>query len=131
MNDPGWVIKGGYSYGINNRAPRASDVNYPIGSYIWVNTTTNTAHILISVDEAKAVWIVKQPDSIITVAGRQVYVFGESFLGAQVVGSAPGHGSLPAGAVVSTPIPGEYKITNIRLDENKKLVVTHNEEPTQ
>jgi len=112
MNDPGWVIKGGYSYGINNRAPRASDVNYPIGSYIWVNTTTNTAHILISVDEAKAVWIVKQPDSIITVAGRQVYVFGESFLGAQVVGSAP-------------------EITNIRLDENKKLVVTHNEEPTQ
>ena len=40
----------------------------------------------------------------------------------------------PAGAgvagIVSTPLSGQYQITNIRLDADKKIIVTYDETPT-
>ena len=38
-------------------------------------------------------------------------------------------GNLLSGLIISTPSSGQYKITNIRLDSDKKIVITYNETP--
>jgi len=125
---PGWVIKGGYSYSFKSGPPSATDVNYPVG-YIWIDRAAGVAYALASVEEGIASWIIKQPETIINSGtGGQINIIGENYLGS-IVNAVPGSGSSSSDAVVSTPGAGEYKITNIRLDGNKKLVVTHDEEP--
>ena len=36
-------------------------------------------------------------------------------------------GNLLSGLIVSTPLSGQYKVTNIRLDADKKIVITYDE----
>ena len=38
-------------------------------------------------------------------------------------------GNLLSGLIISTPSSGQYQITNIRLDSDKKIVITYNETP--
>jgi len=125
MNQPGWVIKGGYAYCLKKAPPATSDTGYPVGSYLWIDTATNVAYVLNSIEDGRAVWAIKQPDSVINSGtGGQINVIGESYLG-NAVTVTPGAGTLSSDAVISIPSTGEKKITNIRVDSNNKLVVTH------
>ena len=38
-------------------------------------------------------------------------------------------GNLLSGLIISTPSSGQYQITNIRLDADKKIVITYDETP--
>ncbi len=111
MIQTSWLIKGGYSYGLKRSAPQRTDATYPVGSYIWVDTAANVAYILNGVTEGRAEWAVRPPDSILTVADKQINVIGnaypqdfqyqdnpESLGGVEVVvNQEGGTGNLPAG----------------------------------
>ena len=117
-----WVVNG-YIYGFKNADPTVSDINYPI-SYIWINKISGIAYILISKDDGIAVWNIKNPDSIHNVdTDFQVNILGTTSL-LDIISS---RSELPANVVTSDPGLGEYKITSIRMDENKKMVATYEE----
>jgi len=107
----GWVVKG-YSYGLKRQSPGFSDTNYPIGSYVWVDTVANIAYILNSVTEGRAEWAIRPPDAIQTTGDKQINIIGgadsqdnfqyqdnpESLGGVEVViNKAEGTGDLPVG----------------------------------
>jgi len=120
----GWIIKGGYSYGLKRSAPGVSDMDYPVG-YIWVDTVATVAYVLSSVEEGQATWVVKSPDTIINNGtGGQINVIGETSTG-DLISMTPGIVQ-PAG-IISNPGVGEHKITNLRVDQNHKLVATYEE----
>ena len=122
-----WLVKG-YSYLLKATSPTSVDSSYPVG-YVWIDLTTNVAYVLDSVVDGVATWVVKRPDSVINEGtGGQINVIGETALGDSI--RVPGSGTIvPSGAIVSDPAAGEYRVTNIRVDQNKKLVAEYDEDP--
>ena len=117
-----WVVNG-YAYGLKISNPSTSDINYPI-SYIWINLTSNVAYILVSKIDGIAVWNIKNPDSIYSAdTGFQVNMIGSTSL----LDINTPRTDLPANIVVSEPGVGEFRVTKLRMDENKKLVATYEE----
>jgi len=79
MSQASWLIKGGYSYGLKRSAPQSTDANYPVGSYVWVDTAANVAYILNGVTDGRAEWAVRPPDTVLNVADKQINVIGETY----------------------------------------------------
>ena len=120
----GWLIKG-YSYCLKTTSPTSVDHNFPIG-YVWVNTNTEVAYILLAVVDSIATWVVRQPDSIVNNGtGGQINVIGISDIGS-TISSVPIYlGTLPDNLVYSDPGVGEHQITKIKMNTEHKLVATY------
>ena len=112
MNNVSWLIKGGYAYSMRRCAPHETDTNYPVGSHIWVDTVSDVAYVLDRIIEGKAQWASRLPDTVLSVADKQINVIGEAYsrddfqyqddpqsLGGVgvIINQAGGTGNLPVG----------------------------------
>jgi hypothetical protein len=130
---PHYVIKG-YPYGFHIGTPSSADTGFPLG-YIWINTATDTAYMLFSINDGLAIWVAKEPDTTINNGSiGEVRIIGESYLGDVV--RTPGGGAffdtgwvLPPNVILSNPNPGEYKVADIKMDVSEKIVVTYEDTP--
>jgi hypothetical protein len=119
-----FVVKG-YLYGFKSVNPSATDVGYPL-NYIWINLNTKVAYILDNLDNGIATWLVKNPDTVYNEGTDfQINIIGDiSLLKIKVTSEA----ILPPNVVISDPVAGKYKITEIHLDEHKRMIATFDDE---
>lgn len=118
-----FVVKG-YLYGFKLVDPSVSDVSYPL-NYIWINLNTKIAYILDNLDDGMATWLVKLPDTIYNEGTDfQINIIGDVSLLTITVSPTI---VLPTNIIISDPIAGNYRVTEVHLDEHKKMVVKYDE----
>ena len=98
--------------------PTAADAiyDYPV---VWVNTTSNLA------------WLLKDGaiNSLPPTSGNTVTGDTSSTSIADLEGQISDLQTEIDGAIKSDPTGGQYQITELALDANKKVVVTHSDTP--